>query len=262
MFAYILIVLTVEFLVVANGVLKSCAKLNYCSGHGRCINSNRCQCDEGFTYSYDCSARSCPNGSSWADLPQSTGIAHQTTECSGKGICDRKTGSCKCDKGYNGLGCSRLNCPTSVEGVDCSGHGQCLSMEILATMPNAQPVSPATLYRLQSLDDVTITTDTWDYDKIYGCLCDSTWSVGLGYGETQEAEWFGPDCSLRHCPSGDNPSTEAIETNCSAVTPSGLTVTSTNSTIVGEYGNLCQVDCSNQGICDFDTGGRVTCLIV
>jgi hypothetical protein len=127
-------------------------------------------------------------------------------------------------------------------------------MEILATMPNAQPVSPATLYRLQSLDDVTITTDTWDYDKIYGCLCDSTWSVGLGYGETQEAEWFGPDCSLRHCPSGDNPSTEAIETNCSAVTPSGLTVTSTNSTIVGEYGNLCQVDCSNQGICDFDTG--------
>lgn len=29
--------------------------------------------------------------------------------------------------------------------------------------------------------------------------------VGLGAGETQEAEYFGPDCSLLHCPSGDDP---------------------------------------------------------
>lgn len=38
---------------------------------------------------------------------------------------------------------------------------------------------------------------TWDEDKIYGCLCDSSWPVGLGANETQEPEWFGPDCSLR-----------------------------------------------------------------
>lgn len=38
---------------------------------------------------------------------------------------------------------------------------------------------------------------TWDEDKVYGCVCDSSWSVGLGAGETQEPEWFGPDCSLR-----------------------------------------------------------------
>jgi hypothetical protein len=28
-------------------------------------------------------------------------------------------------------------------------------------------------------------------------LCDSSWPVGLGSGQTQEPEWFGPDCSLR-----------------------------------------------------------------
>ena len=38
---------------------------------------------------------------------------------------------------------------------------------------------------------------TWDEDKIFGCVCESSWSVGLGSGETQEPEWFGPDCSLR-----------------------------------------------------------------
>ena len=30
-----------------------------------------------------------------------------------------------------------------------------------------------------------------------GCVCDSSWVVGLGSGERQEPEWFGADCSLR-----------------------------------------------------------------
>lgn len=82
---------------------------------------------------------------------------------------------------------------------------------------------------------------------IYGCVCDSSWTVGLGYGETQEPEWFGPDCSLRHCPSGDNPQTSTDETDCAGVYAK-------NSNAQGESGNLCQVDCSNQGICDYRTG--------
>ena len=45
-------------------------------------------------------------------------------------------------------------------------------------------------------------------------MCDSGWSVGLDSGETQLAEWFGPDCSLRRCPSGDDPWTTVDETNC------------------------------------------------
>lgn len=47
------------------------------------------------------------------------------------------------------------------------------------------------------------TSNTWDAMMIRGCLCDSSWAVGLDSGETQVSEWHGPDCSLRRCPSGD-----------------------------------------------------------
>lgn len=57
---------------------------------------------------------------------------------------------------------------------------------------------------------------------IFGCVCDSKWQVGLGAGQTQEPEWFGPDCSLRHCPSGDDPSTDVDETDCFNVTSSSV----------------------------------------
>lgn len=63
---------------------------------------------------------------------------------------------------------------------------------------------------------------TWDEEMIYGCVCDSSWEVGLGSGQTQEPEWFGPDCSLRHCPSGDDPSTTVDETDCYNVTTSSV----------------------------------------
>ena len=32
---------------------------------------------------------------------------------------------------------------------------------------------------------------TFDSRRIFGCVCDSTWPVGLGDAEVQEAEWFG-----------------------------------------------------------------------
>lgn len=63
---------------------------------------------------------------------------------------------------------------------------------------------------------------TWDEEMIHGCVCDSAWEVGLGSGQTQEPEWFGPDCSLRHCPSGDDPNTDQDETDCSGVTSSSV----------------------------------------
>jgi hypothetical protein len=28
---------------------------------------------------------------------------------------------------------------------------------------------------------------------IYGCVCDSSWTVGLASGQTQQPEYFGPD---------------------------------------------------------------------
>ena len=117
-----------------------------------------------------------------------------------------------------------------------------MAMKKMATMPNALPLSkPATYTGLE-------TTERWDQDRIYGCVCDSSWPVGLGPGQRQEPEWFGPWCSLRHCPSGDDPYTTHVdETNCTGVTAAG-------GYGVGEKGNLCQVDCANRGKCDTETG--------
>jgi hypothetical protein len=68
----------------------------------------------------------------------------------------------------------------------------------------------------------------------------------------QEAEWFGTDCSKRHCPSGDNRDTAINETN-------GVGINCANSTEVavartGAAGNKCHYDCSGRGSCDFATG--------
>ena len=89
-------------------------------------------------------------------------------------------------------------------------------MKKMATMPNALPLSkPATYTGLE-------TTERWDQDRIYGCVCDSSWPVGLGPGQRQEPEWFGPWCSLRHCPSGDDPYTTHVdETNCTGKVAAG-----------------------------------------
>ena len=63
--------------------------------------------------------------------------------------------------------------------------------------------------------------EAWDSRKIFGCVCDSAWKVGLDANETQTPEWFGPDCSLRHCPTGDDPETLVDETNCSYAVAAG-----------------------------------------
>ena len=36
----------------------------------------------------------------------------------------------------------------------------------------------------------------WDFDKIYGCVCESAWKVGYDRYDKQLPEYFGPDCSL------------------------------------------------------------------
>ncbi len=54
-------------------------------------------------------------------------------------------------------------------------------------------------------------------------------------------------CIVGHCPSADNPRTFVVETNCTGVKAK-------NSIYKGNPGNLCQVDCANQGLCDYKTG--------
>ena len=193
--------------------LTDCSLLNSCSGHGTCTSLTKvCACLDGWgsatdnpltPVAPDCSERVCPSGPAWGDIATGTDQAHAQMECSNAGICDRATGICVCFKQFEGDACQRYVCPNS-----CSGHGQCLSLSRLATFSGAQPLSDATSYGGYE------STTTWDEEKIAGCYCDSSWNVGFASGETQLTEYFGPDCSLRHCPSGDDPMTVADETDC------------------------------------------------
>eukprot|EP00286_Rhodomonas_abbreviata_P029045 CAMPEP_0181292612 /NCGR_PEP_ID=MMETSP1101-20121128/2603_1 /TAXON_ID=46948 /ORGANISM="Rhodomonas abbreviata, Strain Caron Lab Isolate" /LENGTH=177 /DNA_ID=CAMNT_0023397101 /DNA_START=544 /DNA_END=1077 /DNA_ORIENTATION=- len=113
-------------------------------------------------------------------------------------------------------------------------------MERLAKEYTAFPLSAVSY-----VYDSSNSSIAWDSKKQMACLCESSWAVGLAAGETQAAEYFGVDCSLRRCPSADNPRTTANETNCFTDYGNGTQ---------GALGNLCHVDCANQGVCDFKTG--------
>lgn len=128
----------------------SCSSFNNCNGHGICSLASKCVCFEGWgsdsditTYrAPDCSAKVCPAGSSWGDLALRNGEAHQPAECSDKGVCNRKTGKCKCAAGYEGAACQRRTCPNN-----CSGHGRCVTMERMASTADAMPISGTTTYQ-------------------------------------------------------------------------------------------------------------------
>lgn len=192
--------------------ISGCHGQNNCNGHGTCDdNKRRCTCMEGWGADTDialykapdCSRRTCPSGYSWFTAPKTTTMAHEVRECSDGGICDRNTGKCRCFDGFDGTACQRMGCKDK-----CSGHGNCVSMRRAAKMTNAFPLSPATSYegREQST--------TWDSDQMHGCICESSWAVGLGSGERQLAEWYGPACSLRRCPSGNDPLSVSNDENC------------------------------------------------
>ena len=96
-------------------------------------------------------------------------------------------------------------------------------------LPNALPLSKNNVSGYHAGDHVPYyehhahgrDDGTWDAMRLYGCVCDSSWPVGLGPGETQEPEYFGPTCAAQHCPSGDDPMTARDETNCTGVLAKG-----------------------------------------
>jgi hypothetical protein len=235
-----------------------------------------------------------------------------------------------CPDGYEGKSCNIKKCFN-----DCSRHGRCLDMQQYGQEPTAFPLRNTLTFSY--LDDAT--SGTWDAKMNRGCLCDSSWTVGLDAGETQLAEWFGPDCSLRRCPSGDDPWTTIDETECTGkydngesdaasittsvsqsiassvtsttvthtagargfavgdtvtisghtgnafdlamnqaftvasvtsvtevvLTGTGMTANTYNTgTIIATFsmaakGNLCHIECSNRGLCNYETG-RCRCF--
>lgn len=109
----------------------------------------------GYRPSYDCSLRTCPFGHSFGGIPEPNGTdtsggdgaysdntakAHDIRECSERGSCDRETGLCVCYEGFRGSACENMACPGK---GDCSGHGKCLPMKVMAQMDNAMPLSSA-----------------------------------------------------------------------------------------------------------------------
>jgi hypothetical protein len=194
---------------------------NACSGNGICGAQDKCSCYQNWQGA-DCSSRTCPSTLAWADTADGTNQAHYYAECGNKGICDRKSGECKCFDGYEGKGCRRSTCP---EG--CSGHGTCEYIEELASDFVDRRNGPGNKYQdltcSSQLDsdpstgagnscgaDGLVTTlvtarsantdkysghqyNLWDAGKIQGCKCD------LGYE--------GADCSTREVPRGDDPLT-------------------------------------------------------
>ena len=145
---------------------------NSCSGHGRCDPENVCRCIDEYT-APDCSQRTCPNGTSWADKARGVADAHYSgAECSDRGLCNRVDGRCRCESGYEGLACQRT---TSV----CGSYGV--------------PSSMLQLYQFHTPNADVSTYTTWDSTALTGCVC------AFGY--------TGPNCDMRMCPKGDDPLT-------------------------------------------------------
>merc|ERR1719199_1140336 len=115
-------------------------------------------------------------------------------ECSNKGICDRKSGTCDCFDGYEGTACVRASCPN-----DCSGHGTCETIKELAEMKGydstAGDVATTTpvgnVMDFDTAIEESYAYDLWDQDKTMGCKCDPV--------------YFGADCSLKKCKYGVDP---------------------------------------------------------
>jgi hypothetical protein len=244
-----------------------CGDLNKCSGNGVCdYCTSRCTCNEGYGspediqrsngggFLPDCSAKACPSGISISGITGTYVVdsvidtnPHRPMECSNMGICNRALGTCSCFPGFEGEACQKMKCGGS---PTCSGRGQCFPMSRLAKKATALPLSTKSVTYLST--NASKFSSTWDAAMGHTCICDSSWSVGLKSGETQLAEYFGPTCEKRRCPSGDNPNTRDVdETDCE-----GLIQTGNDAEInePGQAGNKCHIDCSNLGVCDYSVG--------
>lgn len=84
----------------------------------------------------------------------------------------------------------------------CSGRGRCMSLANINKNPDYKFYTAITTYA---------SSTAWDADMIHGCVCDE--------------QWEGVDCSIRSCPTGDDPLTAGVEgvvvVDCTATTAAG-----------------------------------------
>ena len=182
-----LIILLLLNILIDKSVYGACP--NHCNQNGMCLNGNVCWCDAGYDGgAADCSFRECPIGTAWADKPYAENLAHRPMECSNAGICNRRTGECACMKGYTGAACNRLSCPNN-----CNNRGRCLTMLDMTLYEGIDYDSSQNKYIGNAGDGLGTIYTNWDNSSLVMCACD------MGY--------FGPDCSLKMCPKGDDPVT-------------------------------------------------------
>jgi len=115
---------------------------NKCSGHGKCKADDKCDCFNHY-WGPDCSYRNCKENIAWVE--GTIADPHAYVECANRGVCDRATGECVCQDGFDGAGCQRLKCPNA-----CSGHGTCEYIDALGAYVGG----------------------AWDTTKVQGCKCD------------------------------------------------------------------------------------------
>ena len=97
-----------------------------------------------------------------------------------------------------------------------------MSMREYALQTDALPLTNTAMTYAGDSDE------QWDALLIFGCKCDSSWTVGLTNGTTQVPEYYGPGCELRRCPSGDDPMTPLDETDCENRNDNGKTTACSN----------------------------------
>jgi hypothetical protein len=80
-------------------------------------------------------SQSAPKGTweTWVGDYSEDDEGHFYMECSNRGTCDVKEGTCECFAGYTGAACQRQACPN-----DCSGHGTCETVTELAAQNSTE----------------------------------------------------------------------------------------------------------------------------
>ena len=168
-----------------------------CFGHGTCGGFEghfKCSCFDGYFGS--CNQSMCPFGPAWFDEPSLANTAHAPAECSNAGLCDRKTGMCECQPGFEGGACELMSCPVDTFGTTCGGHGQCVTMRELAQFATENGDAAPVMYGSSQAN-----ATAWDADHIQGCLCDEPGYIGST--QHNRTGYFGYDCSSHQCPVGD-----------------------------------------------------------